>query len=157
MSDAGTSTCTCGRSKPAQIPARPRQHGPCGTVLVRQAQWTRLGIRMGYTDTEPKRQQIRNAAQQLTWGDPAQLTDELDEPHVRQVAACVLFGSAESLAEAGVVEMPPGPVGQRRRLIGLRTRTDEWWLLRDDYEAVSLRHAITHADRPADATRGGAQ
>ena len=49
----------------------------------RQVRWTRLGVGMGYTNTEPKRAAVRAALDHMDWLRPEQLSDVLEAAPVR--------------------------------------------------------------------------
>jgi hypothetical protein len=118
---------------------------------ARQVRWTRLGAGMGYTNTEPKREQIRAAVAAMDWVEPEQLRDVLDAPIIRFYVTGLFFGRAWALTAAAVTPAPAGiamdPFRDRCpwRLIGLQAVTDERYMLLDlGYEAINLYH-----DRPA--------
>jgi hypothetical protein len=108
--------------------------------------WTRLGSGMGYTNTAAKRAAIRAAMQRMAWLDPAELTAVLYGAPARQVIAVLLGDRPWALDQAALTELPPGPYGRRRRLLGIELSTGERWVLLDDcgYEWIDLC-----TDRPA--------
>ena len=46
---------------------------------------------MGYTNTEPKREQIRAAVEAMDWVDPEQLRDVLDAPPLRLLVTGLFY------------------------------------------------------------------
>jgi hypothetical protein len=125
------------------------------TAPCRQANWTRLGRQMGYTDSEPKRSAIRAAVARMTWVDPCQHADALDASPVRTYVDALFDRRREALYRAAVIDLPPdaglsaGPDGHRR-LIGLWSLTGERHVLLDlGYEALNLmRDAVREEARP---------
>lgn len=115
------------------------------TGPVRQARWTRLGIALGYTDTEGKRGEIRAALVAATWVDPHRHPiAELSTDPARHVIAAVLFGRAWALDRVAVVDLPGDELGRERRVIGLQLVTGERHVLLDvDYEAAHVLHETT--------------
>src|SRR5690242_3950520 len=96
---------------------------------TRQAQWTRLGIGMGYTNTAAKRAAIHAAIDGMVWVDKRALADVLDAAPVRFVVAGLFYGRAWQLRYAATTPLPSsaglstvGPDGDRR-LIGLQSVT----------------------------------
>jgi hypothetical protein len=117
---------------------------------ARQVVWTRLGNAMGYTNTEPKRTEIRDALDTMTWTDPAELADQLDGiPGVlARAIADLYYGRVWALDCAGVAALPDDSLGQTRRLVGLRSVTGERYvLLHAGYELIHL-----YTDHPATGT-----
>jgi hypothetical protein len=117
---------------------------------ARQVRWTRLGAGMGYTNTEPKREQIRSAVAAMDWVDPDQLRDMLDTPIIHFYVAGLFYGRTWALTAAAVTPAPAGiatdPFRDRSswRLIGLQAVSGERYVLLDlGYEAIDLVH-----DRP---------
>ena len=104
---------------------------------------------MGYTNTEPKREQIRAAVAAMDWVDPEQLRDVLDTPIIRFYVTGLFYGRTWALDRAAITPLPDGiaPDPYRcGRLIGLQAVTGERYVLLDlGYEAIDLFH-----DRPAD-------
>jgi len=121
----------------------PTQH----ILPARQVRWTRLGAGMGYTNTEPKREKIRAAIEQMDWRDPDQLRDVLDAAPLRLIVNS-LFDSGRSwpLVAAAVIALPDPPeqshgFTRSRRLIGLESVDGERYVLLDlGYEVIDLRH-----------------
>jgi hypothetical protein len=113
---------------------------------ARQVMWTRLGIVTGYTNTEPRRTEIRNAANRMLWRDPAELVDVLGASPVRLVITFLLGGRRWALHRAAIAQLSPGPFGYQRRLLGAESVSGERYLLLDDsgYECIHL-----YTDRPA--------
>jgi hypothetical protein len=125
------------------------------TAACRQANWTRLGRQMGYTDSEPKRSAIRAAVARMTWVDPCQHADALDASPVRTYVDALFDHHREALYRAAVIDLPPdpglwpGPDGHPR-LIGLWALTGERHVLLDlGYEALNLmRDTVREEPRP---------
>jgi len=115
---------------------------------ARQARWTPLGAGMGYTNTEAKRQAIRDAVEAMGWVEPQQLPHVLDAPIIRFYVTGLFSGRAWALHQAAVTPLPDGvaPDPYRcGRLIGLHAVTGERYVLLDlGYEAIDLFH-----DQPA--------
>jgi hypothetical protein len=115
-------------------------------VPRRQVRWTRLGAGMGYTNTEPKREQIRAAIEQMGC-DPEQLRDVLEAAPLRLIVNS-LFSSGRTwaLAAAAVIALPD--LREQRhgfirslRLVGLESVDGERYVLLDlGYEVIDLRH-----------------
>jgi hypothetical protein len=118
---------------------------------ARQVRWTPLGAGMGYTNTEPKREQIRAAIEALDWVEPEQLRDVLEAPIIRFYVTGLFYGRTWALTAAA---MTPAPAGIATdpfrhcspwRLIGLQAVSEERYVLLDiGHEAIDLFH-----DRPA--------
>jgi len=122
------------------------------TAACRQANWTRLGRRMGYTDSEPKRSAIRAAVARMTWVDPCQHADVLDASPMRTYVDALFDRRREALYRAAVIDLPPdprlspGPDGYPR-LIGLWSLTGERHVLLDlGYEALNLMRDTVRAE-----------
>ena len=115
---------------------------------ARQVRWTPLGAGMGYTNTEPKREQIRAAVAAMDWVEPEQLRDVLEAPIIRFYVTGLFYGRTWALHHVAVTPLPDGvaPDPYRcGRLIGLQAVTGERYVLLDlGYEAIDLFH-----DRPA--------
>jgi hypothetical protein len=124
-----------------------RPHGTPASALAYQDRWTRLGRRMGYTNTYAKRAAIRAAVDTMIWVDPNQLADLLHAVPVRFLVAGLFFGRARQLHAAATTPVPAGagptavgPDGDRR-LIGLHSVTGDRYVLLDlGYEAIDLLH-----------------
>ncbi len=121
----------------------PTQH----VLPRRQVRWTRLGAGMGYTNTEPKREQIRAAIEQMRWRDPEQLRDVLDAAPLRLIVNSLFCsGRSWALAAAAVIALPDLPeqshgFPRSLRLIGLESVDGERYVLLDlGYEVIDLRH-----------------
>jgi hypothetical protein len=107
----------------------------------RQVCWTRLGNALGYTNTEAKRSEIRNALAHMAWLEPAQLAGVLDTAPTRQVIASLFYGRAWALHSAAVATLPADAAGRDRALIGLAAVTGERYvLLHVGYEVIELLH-----------------
>jgi hypothetical protein len=125
------------------------------TAACRQANWTRLGRQMGYTDSKPKRSAIRAAVARMSWVDPCQHADALDASPVRTYVDALFDRRREALYRAAVIDLPPdpglwpGPDGYPR-LIGLWSLTGERHVLLDlGYEALNLmRDTVREEPRP---------
>lgn len=125
------------------------------TAACRQANWTRLGRQMGYTDSEPKRSAIRAAVARMTWVDPCRHADVLDASPVRTYVDALFDRRREALCCAAVIDLPPdsglwpGPDGHPR-LIGLWSLTGERYVLLDlGYQALNLmRDTVREEPRP---------
>lgn len=110
----------------------------------RQVCWTRLGNALGYSNTEAKRSEIRNALAHMAWLEPAQLAGVLGAAPARQVIASLFYGRAWALHSAAVAALPADAAGRDRALIGLAAVTGERYvLMATGYEAVDVLH-----DRP---------
>ena len=84
---------------------------PCTTRHVlpaRQVRWTRLGAGMGYTNTEPKREQIRAAIEHMDWVDPEQLRDVLDAPTAASDRQQPVLRPGLGAVRAAVTPLPDG-------------------------------------------------
>lgn len=115
-----------------------------------QVIWTRLGNALGYTNTEAKRAEIRDAVAGMVWLEPAALADVVNAAPARQVVASLFYGRTWALDRAAVTELPSDAAGRPRRLIGLHAVTGQRYvLLRVDYEVVELLH-----DYPLPGTAG---
>jgi len=116
------------------------------TLPARQVRWTRLGVGMGYTNTEPKRAAIRTAIEAMVWVDPEQLRDVLDACPVRYHVAGLFYRRVWALAAAAVEPLPadatpPDTLAGERRLIGLESVDGERYVLLDlGYEAIDVLH-----------------
>jgi hypothetical protein len=107
----------------------------------RQLTWTRMGNALGYTNTEAKRAEIRDAIEQMVWRDPGELPDVLTTAPARQVIASLFYGRAWALWRAAVVTLPAELAARDRRLIGLASVTgDRFVLLHAGVEVVDLLH-----------------
>jgi hypothetical protein len=121
---------------------------PTQRVLPRrQVRWTRLGAGMGYTSTEPKREQIRAAIEQMDWRDPERLRDVLDAAPLRLIVNSLFHsGRTWALVAAAVIALPDLPeqshgFPRSLRLIGLESVDGERYVLLDlGYEVIDLRH-----------------
>src|SRR6266498_3122788 len=121
---------------------------PTTHVLPRwQVRWIWLGVGMGYTNTEPKREQIRVAIERMDWRDPDQLRDVLDAAPLRLIVNSLFHsGRRWALAAAAVIALPDPPeqshgFTRSRRLIGLESVDGERYVLLDlGYEVIDLRH-----------------
>ncbi len=121
---------------------------PAQQVLPRwQVRWTRLGAGMGYTNTEPKREQIRAAIERMDWRDPDQLRDVLDAAPLRLIVNSLFYcGRTWALAAAAVIALPDPPeqshgFTRSPRLVGLESVDGERYVLLDlGYEVIDLRH-----------------
>jgi hypothetical protein len=125
------------------------------TAACRQANWTRLGRQMGYTDSKSKRSAIRAAVARMAWVDPCQHAEALDASPVRTYVDALFDRHREALYRAAVIDLPPdsglsaGPDGHLR-LIGLWALTGERYVLLDlGYEALDLmRDTVREEARP---------
>jgi hypothetical protein len=108
----------------------------------RQVRWTRLGITMGGTDTEPKRARIWAAVAALVWVEPEQVSDVLHAAPVRFLVAGLFQGQAWELQRAAVAALPAAdrlPLGAR--MVGLESVTgDRYVLLENGHEAIDILH-----------------
>jgi hypothetical protein len=116
-------------------------------LSARQVRWTRLGVGMGYTNTDPKREAIPAAVARMCWTEPEQLRGVLDEPIIRFYVNGLFYGRAWALhrvAVEAITDLPEHP-GVTYRLVGLEAVTGERYLLLDlCYEAIDILH-----DHPA--------
>jgi hypothetical protein len=111
---------------------------------VRQTHWTRLGSVMRYTDTEPKRAEIRAAVATMVWVEPDQLGDVLQSPPVRFVVAGLFHGCTRALHRASVCDLVGDDRYPRGRLIGLESVTgDRYVLLDTGHDAIDILHGTT--------------
>jgi hypothetical protein len=113
-------------------------------VPARQVVWTRLGNAMGYTNTEPKRAEIRAALDTMTWTDPAELADQVHG--LARAIADVYYGRVWALEYAGVATLPDDVHGQTRQLVGLQSVSGQRYvLLHAGYELIHLYsdHPVT--------------
>jgi hypothetical protein len=109
-----------------------------------QAHWTRLGVSMGYTHTEPQRAQLRTALDDMAWVDPGELGGILDAAPIRYVVAGLFFGRAWALHRAAVTPLPADGACRGVRLIGLESAAGDRYLLVDTgYEALDVLHENT--------------
>ena len=109
---------------------------------ARQAQWTRLGSVMGYTDTEPKRAEIRAAVAAMVWVEPDDLAEVLHAAPVRFVLAGLFHTLPGGLRHAAVASVPAGCRCRGECLIGLESATgDRYVLLDTGHEAIDILHA----------------
>jgi hypothetical protein len=121
---------------------------PTQQVLPRwQVRWTRLGAGMGYTNTEPKREQIRAAIERMDWRDPDQLREVLDAAPLRLIVNSLFYSRRTwALAAAAVIALPDPPeqspgFARSLRLVGLESVDGERYVLLDlGYEVIDLRH-----------------
>jgi hypothetical protein len=128
-------------------PTRAGQRPHSTPAPAYQDRWTRLGRRMGYTNTAGKRAGIRAGVDAMIWVDPAQLADILDAVPVRFLVAGLFCGRACQLHAAATTPLPAGagptnvgPDGGRR-LIGLESVTGDRYVLLDlGYEVIDLLH-----------------
>ena len=121
-----------------------------GPSAGRQVCWTRMGNALGYTDTETKRAEIRDAVAGMVWVEPAQLAHVINAAPARQVIASLFYGRAWALDAAAVAALTTDAAGRDRILIGLAAVTGERYvLMATGYEAIDVMH-----DRPA-TERGG--
>ena len=142
---AGEHPHTAAAATPGPTRAGQRPHGTPAPAY--QDRWTRLGRRMGYTNTAGKRAGIRAAVDAMIWVDPERLADILDAVPVRFLVAGLFFGQAWALHAAATTPLPAGAglteVGpdSDRRLIGLRSATGHRYVLLDlGYEVIDLLH-----------------
>ncbi len=115
--------------------------GQCEALSGRQLCWTRLGNRLGYTDTTSKRAEIRAAVDAMVWTQPEQLRELLDVAPARFLIAGLLHDRHRTLHHAATTDLPVDRGGRVRRLIGLRTvEGDIYVLLTVGYEVVDVLH-----------------
>jgi hypothetical protein len=118
---------------------------------ARQAVWTRLGVQLGYTDTEPKRAGIRAAVAGMAWLEPDQLHDVLATGRVRYALAGLTLTPGDVLRLAAVATLPEPNAGRgwdERRLIGLQSARADRYLFHDDgARVVELWHDTTISGR----------
>ena len=138
---------TAAAATPGPAPAGRRPHGTPALAQTYQDRWTRLGRRMGYTNTAGKRAAIRAAVDAMTWVDPERLADILDAVPVRFLVAGLFFGHAGQLHAAATTPLPAGAgltnlsSDGPRRLIGLHSVTGDRNVLLDlGYEVIDVLH-----------------
>jgi hypothetical protein len=109
---------------------------------------------MGYTNTEPKREQIRAAVEAMDWVEPEHLRDVLDAPIIHFYVTGLFYGRAWALSAAAATPAPAGiatdPFRDRSswRLIGLQAVSGERYVLLDlGYEAIDLFHDTPTVER----------
>jgi hypothetical protein len=136
---------TAAAATPGPSRAGQRPHGTPAPAY--QDRWTRLGRRMGYTNTAGKRAGIRAAVDAMIWVDPERLADILDAAPVRFLVAGLFCGQAGQLHAAATTPLPvgAGPTaigpGGARRLIGLHSVSGDRYVLLDlGYEVIDLLH-----------------
>jgi hypothetical protein len=98
---------------------------------------------MGHTNTKAKRAAIRTAVERMAWQDPTELAAVLYAAPARQVIAVLLADRHPAVHKAAVAELPPGPLGQRRRLLAIEPVTGERWVLLDEC-GYEWTHLYTH-------------
>ena len=128
-------------------PTRAEQRPQGTSAPAYQDRWTRLGRRMGYTNTAGKRAAIRAAVDAMIWVDPDQLADLLHAVPVRFLVAGLFFGRAWQLHAAATTPLPAGAgpaavgPGGARRLIGLHSVSGDRYVLVDlGYEVIDVLH-----------------
>ena len=145
---------TAAAATPGPTRAGQRPHGT--PAWAYQDRWTRLGRRMGYTNTASKRAGIRAAVDAMIWVGPERLADILDAVPVRFLVAGLFFGHAGQLHAAATTPLPTsagltdvGPDSDRR-LIGLQSVTGDRYVLVDlGYEVIDVLHQTDiHPPRP---------
>jgi hypothetical protein len=152
---AGEHPHTAAAATPGPTRAGSRPQGTSAPAY--RDRWTRLGRRMGYTNTAGKRAAIRAAVDAMIWVDPDQLADLLHADPVRFLVAGLFFGRAGQLHAAATTTPLPSGAGltnvgpdSDRRLIGLRSATGDRYVLLDlGYEVIDLLHQTDiHPPRP---------
>jgi hypothetical protein len=126
-------------------PTRAEQRPQRTSTPAYQDRWTRLGRRMGYTNTPGKRAGIRAAVDAMVWVDPDQLADLLHAVPVRFLVAGLFFGRpalhAAATTFAGRCRADRSRPDGDRRLIGLQSVTGDRYVLVDlGYEAIDVLH-----------------
>jgi hypothetical protein len=147
---------TAAPAPPDQTRAGQRPHGTSVPARAYRDRWTRLGRKMGYTNTAGKRAAIRASVDAMIWVDPHRLADLLHADPVRFLVAGLFFGRVWALHAAASTPLPVGAgltavgPGGARRLIGLHSVTGDRYVLLDlGYEAIDLLHQIElHPPRP---------
>jgi hypothetical protein len=121
------------------------------TSTPRQLVWTRLGLRMGYTNNSTQRMEILAAVERMTWIDQGAGTTCLAGPVARRMSRSILRRRTGQERMVGAAELEGGP-----RLIGLDDGCGARHFVLDlDAEAIVLLiqidHSVNHRDSPAAA------
>ncbi len=118
--------------------------GQRGALPARQVCWTRIGNRLGYTDTTAKRAEIQAAVDAMAWTEPDLLHDLLHAAPARFLIAGLLHDRHRTLHQAATTDLPDDRVGRVRHLFGLRTVDgDIYVLLSVGYEVIDILHETT--------------